>query len=398
MAESDRAPARRPAATAAEGRFDFLWLLAAPALVLALGAARLTAPLGPEQELALTAARALEEGARLYVDVVVDLPPAVIWFHHAAGVLFGFTADGVRLFELCLMLVFSAVMVSALGDYVRHRWLAAVAPIAVIGSACAWLPDEALTAAETLVGLPLFLAAWLLSRRYPTPETTALGHVGAGAAVAVASLFTMTSVAVALACVAVVAADVRRHHRLSPVMSFLFVARRVVYGFIVVWFLVMMAFHGDDALRPMLSTVAATAFNTVDGARPGSALFGLAPWALLAVPALRRGAQPDEPMLTAQMTAWLAMAAVLTAIAAVAGSGAAPLLWLWPPVGVLAVRGVDLILDGAAAAGRLPSWPASALALLLVAPAAAVSVVPAAVAAAPMIAALIDGRSDLGAP
>lgn len=147
--------------------------------------------------------RAMKDGAVLYRDLWEVTNPGVLWFYQLAGTLFGFTEDGIRLFEwlywTAFVLTVSWAVKSAHG---LARW--PLAPAVLVGGVF-YLSSSAetahLTKAEGLVAFPLFLAAWLAGRAEETPFRPAARGlwVLAGACGGVAVLFKFAFAACLLA-------------------------------------------------------------------------------------------------------------------------------------------------------------------------------------------------------
>src|SRR5512132_2441416 len=111
---------------------ELAWYIASLALIAALGSLKLALPLHRDGATFLWLASQLDRGAVLYVDVWDVKQPGIFIFNYLAGKVFGFTAEGVHLFELLWHLAFAVVVIVALRSALTHRWLAAVAPAAFL--------------------------------------------------------------------------------------------------------------------------------------------------------------------------------------------------------------------------------------------------------------------------
>src|SRR6266511_1054459 len=135
---------------------EFAWYVTSLALIAAFGALKLALPLHRDGATFLWLASQLDRGAVLYVDVWDVKQPGIFIFDYLAGKLFGFTAEGVHLFELLWQLAFAVIVMIALRPALGHRWLAAVAPTAFLAGYYVFCEAHQQTQLEILVGLPLF--------------------------------------------------------------------------------------------------------------------------------------------------------------------------------------------------------------------------------------------------
>ncbi len=133
-------------------------------LVLAVcGWAMAGTPFRGDQALFLEYAKRMHAGAVLYRDLWEVTNPGVFWFYQLAGTLFGFTEDGVHLFEWLWWAAFvSAVGFATKRAHTLPHW--PVAPAVLVGGVyfltSASDPSH-LTKAEGLAAFPMFLSAWL---------------------------------------------------------------------------------------------------------------------------------------------------------------------------------------------------------------------------------------------
>lgn len=328
---------------------------AAIAVVAALGVLRLWAPLDGDQALFLLGARALDHGGVLYVDVWDVKQPGIFWFYLAAGRLFGFTFEGVRLLELAWNLVFAVVLATAVRPLLRRCWLAALAPLALFVPYYAQVHPLESVQVESLAGLPLFLTAALLSGGRGERDLPGRGACAvAGVAAAVAAVFKLMLAPIA-AVFLLVAATAG-----APRPTAAEVGRRLVVivppfagGVAVVLLTVVAVFVGDGALPELLWTSFVYPLQALDDAgkapvhrladASGWLLTRTLPWWPLAVVGVVGVVRGGAPPLARQMVAWLAAGATVV-LAQRMSWWTYHLLLLFPPIAVLAVVGVDEVL------------------------------------------------------
>jgi hypothetical protein len=86
--------------------------------------------------------------------------PGFFLFYLTGGTLFGFTEVGVHVFETLYLIAFAVVLQRTLRPRVEHAWVAAVAPLFVVGAYWAAAGAPELTQPEMLVAFPLYVAIW----------------------------------------------------------------------------------------------------------------------------------------------------------------------------------------------------------------------------------------------
>ena len=79
---------------------EFAWYVGSLLLIAAFGALKLALPLHRDGATFLWLASQLDRGAVLYTDVWDVKQPGIFIFDYLAGRMFGFSAEGVHLFEL----------------------------------------------------------------------------------------------------------------------------------------------------------------------------------------------------------------------------------------------------------------------------------------------------------
>jgi hypothetical protein len=321
------------------------------AVVVAIGllaSVNLPAPLHGDAALYQLGARAMASGDMIYRDFWDLKQPGIYLFHWFAGSLFGFTETGLHSFELLCMLAFAVLQVVVLRRHLTYQWLAPAVPLLTIGGYYALSTEWHLTQPAILLSAPLFLVLALLT----APATRWRSFLaGSAAAVAVLFKFAVAPVAFTLlfaswyidryargtsavnlwrdrllpaltggAAVALfMALWLNRHHALQP---FLWILHT--------WIPLALEVRGAHPVDRVVS-------STIWFVRSFTPLLLLAPFAWVGW----RGLGAERLFVLA--LAWLISATVCIAIEPFAG-WEFDFLMLVPPLGVLAVRGVDGLL------------------------------------------------------
>jgi hypothetical protein len=169
--------------------FDWAGLALALILMALFGWAAAGTPFRGDHALFTEYARRMNGGAILYRDLWEVTNPGVFWFYQLAGTCFGFTEDGIHLFEWLYWAAFvQTVAFATKRAHALARW--PLAPAVLIGgmyylTSCS---DPAHpTKAEGLVAFPLFLSAWLawlaVDRARPSLPLLFLAGLSGGLAV-----------------------------------------------------------------------------------------------------------------------------------------------------------------------------------------------------------------------
>lgn len=172
-------------------RIDWRRFLLSMLILAAVGWAAAGTPFRGDQALFTEDARRLHDGAVLYHDVWEVTNPGVFWFYEAAGTGFGFSEDGVHLFEWLYWVLFvQAVSFAVKRAHRLPRW--PLAPAVLVGgvyylTSCS--DPSHLTKAEGLVAFPLFLTAWLACVGVSGPRASVPALLLAGLAGGAAVLF-----------------------------------------------------------------------------------------------------------------------------------------------------------------------------------------------------------------
>lgn len=140
--------------------FDALAL----ATILVLGLTQLPTPFDADQATFVLGARDMSQGGLLYRDFWDTKPPGIFCFYWIAGRLFGFDEIGIHAFELIYWAVFAWILARCMRAATGDPRAARLAPLLSVGVYYAIAGDWHLTQVESLVGAPLFLAAWFSSR------------------------------------------------------------------------------------------------------------------------------------------------------------------------------------------------------------------------------------------
>lgn len=379
-------------------------------LISVFGLIKLPMPLHRDTATFLWMASLMDRGAVLYVDVWDVKQPAIFLFNYVAGKLFGFTPEGVHAFELLWQLVFAVVIAAALRPLLRYPWLAPLAPLAMLASYWVFCAPHQQTQLEILVGLPLFVVAWLSTIRWRSAASCSLGFLAAGMAAGLATLFKHLLAPIPVAFMIAATAGVLRSAGLAGTARM--PRDRVVLqmwlpfacGVVFVWGLTAAAFWRLDAIDAFVATNFIYPLRAL-GDVPAAPLHrlaisfavcaaSLAPWLLFAALAVVRLARTDEPALFRRMALWVIVAVPIELVQKNSWWTYHTLLY-YAPVCVLAARGVDLAVArlraGRAAADALS---AKALAALLVLPVLAAFAFPAGQAARGPVTALLTDRME----
>jgi hypothetical protein len=362
---------------------EFAWCVTSLALIAALGALKLALSLHRDGATFLWLASQFDRGAVLYVDVWDVKQPGIFVFDYLAGKIFGFTAEGVHTFELIWQLAFAVVLIAALRPLLRHPWLASVAPFACLAAYYVYCEPHQQTQLEALVGLPVFVCAWLTAMRWRDGRGRALGFFGAGLAAGIATLFKHVLAPIPVAfLIAASLALVRQSGKKAagPLATQLWLP--FAAGVLVVWGSTAAVFWqlgGFDAFLATTFLYPLEALSEVSSAPMGRLVVtwliftaALAPWLVYAALALPRLVRADEPPLFGRMGVWLVVGFCVLLIQKNAWWTYHTLL-LYAPVAVLAARGIDVLLLWLRQrlGERLPAMTLSVLLMLPVAAALA---------------------------
>ena len=141
-------------------RVDIIVLL----LILLIGLIRLPQPFMGDQALSAMMGAKLGSGGVIYRDLWDLKQPGIFAFYFVAGKVFGFDEIGIHTFELMYMVGFSLVLIMALKDSFRQRFIASLVPLLTVGVYYSLADIWHQTQTEALVGFPLFLSLWLAGK------------------------------------------------------------------------------------------------------------------------------------------------------------------------------------------------------------------------------------------
>jgi hypothetical protein len=126
----------------------------------------------------------MTEGAVLYRDLFDVKQPGIFLFYAAGGLLFGFTEIGIHLFELVYWLAFSAFALVALRPYLATSWAPSLVPLFTVAVYYAGAGLLDIGQVEILVAFPLLLAWWLIDQADPRTASGIRRYAAAGLAAA----------------------------------------------------------------------------------------------------------------------------------------------------------------------------------------------------------------------
>jgi hypothetical protein len=319
-----------------------------------LAATQLPTPFCGDTAMFFTAARALDAGGVLYLDFWDFKQPGIYWFFLLAGRLFGFSQLGVRIFEALWQLSLAALMIASLSRYYDHRWLAAIAPLAAIGTYFAVATDWELSQLEALVALPTFACAWLLTRTPKSTSASAAVYFAAGLCAAATVVFKLALAPIFVGFVLLAAVHGVAGWPLRVLMRrLLAIGLPFAVGVALVLAAVTAVYAWHGGLPQFLWS---TFVFPVEALRygqmapisrlPSGPLWyagALSPFIVLAGVVLPRTLRGEEPLLTKVMLAWIVLG-LLAILLQRFSWWRYHFLLLFVPTAVLGVRGIDLLV------------------------------------------------------
>ena len=356
---------------------EALWYISALLIIIAAGIAKLEFPLGRDQGLFLLYAMGIDRGASLYIELWDFKPPGVFWFYLTAGRLFGFNERGVHLLELVWLLALSVLMMLTLREYFRHKWLSAVAPVAVVGVYYVFARFDQATQVEILASLPIFACIWLLSRAYDNDRPRVIGFYFAGVVASVATVFKLVYAPLIIVFVLFSLYGCYRQ-RVGALRLMTLLLASFTAGVLTVWVPVLVYFWWAGSFPAFIETNFVIPFLYLAGgdqAPIGRLLMGLvrllaatAAWLIfvaLALPTLWRA---GEPRLSRFLWTWLIGGVVVILIQRVSWH-AYHWMFVLTPLGILACRGVDITIERLRGGVAARPLAAMGLSVILVLPA-----------------------------
>jgi hypothetical protein len=371
-------------------------------LLVLVGLLNLHIPFYGDTAYFMIVAKAMDHGAVLYNDLWDPKPPGIFLFYLWGGRLFGFTEAGIHLFELCWMLLLAAVMIRMLKRYFATPWLASLAPLATIGISYLGAGAWEMTQAELLALLPITLCLWIGAVRYERArhELAAFFLWGLCAAWVAALKAPLLPIPFALFLIAIASAVFGEHRPIAAVMR-LRVLPIVLGGVagltpMLAWLWVegaLVNYLWTTFVWPM-EIMASTPYRGIINLYYSSRWFvGLYfPLAIYCLIAVWVFARRERDLLTGSLIAWLLVGVALILPVSHAWH-AYKFIILIVPVGILALRGLDLICLHL---NETPGHTRVSLAVLLVliAPVFSTSVSSGAAKAAALANAVSYGKED----
>ena len=366
-------------------RFDLSCYALALAVIVAVGALNIIYPFVADQVIALTAARTLDQGGVLYVDFWDNKMPGLFWFYRIAGELFGYDETGVHTLELIWMTAFAVIMMAGLRDYFHYTWMSAAAPLAVIAVYYVSADAFHLTQLEMLVTLPIFVAAWLGARPWSSSRARTLAFFGSGLCAGVTVVFKIVFAPLFVVFWALISLHfvLTRQSGLKAIMLSLWLPAAA--GVTLVLGLVAIKFWLDGALYELWWTAfiyPPQALATVPSApylRLGTSVLFFASyysiWTVFIVVAIAEWWQRERDLFTTLLLGWLLCGIVLIVIQRFSW-WPYHFLSLFPPAGILGVRGVSALCSRVLQQSTLAA-AATPIAAILLFPAIAAIAVPA---------------------
>jgi len=332
---------------------DSLWYVCAFAIVAVCGALNLYLPYSPDQAIAMLAAMSLDAGGTLYVDFWDNKMPGLFWFYRAAGELFGYTEFGSHCLEYLWMLGFAVVVTLGLRRYYDHRWLASVPAVAFVGAYFATADPFQLTQLETLIGLPVFTGAYfaVAARTHRPSRVVVFGFLsGLCAGVTVCFKLVYAPVFVVFWCITTGLIIHDRPRSKTRMLLCLWIPVSLAVGLVIST--VVAKFYFDGALAELLWTAFEYPPAALEFAPPapfyrivrsaGYFIACFATWSVFIAIGVAHWWQADRANpFTLCMIGWTIVAVGLIFIQKFSWWSYHFYL-LFPPAGILAVRGVDV--------------------------------------------------------
>ncbi len=129
-------------------------------IIVFLGILNLYKPIMGDQALSIMMASTIDQGGTIYQDLWDLKWPGIFFFYYFAGKLFGFTEQGIHLFELLYMCLFSIVLIGTLKSKFRNQTMVSFIPLFTIGIYYSVSGILHQTQTEALVGFPIYLSLW----------------------------------------------------------------------------------------------------------------------------------------------------------------------------------------------------------------------------------------------
>jgi hypothetical protein len=145
--------------TSTHGRLN-KYEVAGLALVALIGLMHIAYPFDGDQALFTEGALKISRGAVLYRDFWDIKQPGIFVFYLLGGLVLGFTELGIHAFELIYLLILSGILLVTFRERLENRSLSALIPVLTVGFYYTITGPWHLTQVEALVSLPLYLTLW----------------------------------------------------------------------------------------------------------------------------------------------------------------------------------------------------------------------------------------------
>jgi hypothetical protein len=134
--------------------------IAGLAAVVLIGLVHISYPFDGDQAFFTEGALKISRGALLYRDFWDIKQPGIFIFYLIGGLIFGFTEIGIHTFELIYLLLLAGVLLVTTRGRLDNRPVAALIPVLTVGFYYTIAGPWHLTQVEALVSLPLYLTLW----------------------------------------------------------------------------------------------------------------------------------------------------------------------------------------------------------------------------------------------
>ena len=314
-------------------------------------AAKLEAPFRSDQSLFLLYARMLSQGFKLYVDIWDIKQPAIYWFYLASAEIFSYSERGVHIGELIWSAAFSVCLILTLRKYFTHWALVPLSPVVVVGNYFLYVGATEQTQIEWLVGFPLYLCAYFCTQA-TEGDHRRRGALLFGMFAALVSLFKMIFVVIiaSFMLVAVYMYPEAGDRRFVDKKQFIFYSAS---GFAIVYAVGCAVLILRHELAGFFQVTFVYPFEALSEFPPGrlvDLLKGVgfvagifAPWACFLVIAGWWGVRRADAIMTRMLLAWVIAGIVITLAQRFSWWIYHFLIFL-VPLGILALRGVDILL------------------------------------------------------
>ena len=332
---------------------EISWYITGLLIVAALGFANLYMPFGIDSTVHLLGAKAINEGAILYVDYWDNKAPGLYYFYVVAGRLFGFDEFGIHLFELLWLLLFSLCLILTLRPFFNHRWLAALVPACSVGIYYATVTENELTQLEFLVSLPIYLSLWCAYHASRIQKGILFWCFLSGVFASIAVLFKLVLGPMLAFFWLVLAAYLLYQKRCTWLILILYMALPTLVGLLIPLTAATWWFVQQGALDELLwtqfyypgeafaSSPPASKTRLISIATFFSSYF--APWLLFIGLAVYHWCKTTKPVLITLMLTWLLAATVLLLIQSFSWWQYHALLFFTPSA-ILAIWGIDQLI------------------------------------------------------